>query len=138
MKASLMDRGNYYRGLLVLIGRDRIIDSREHELMLQLGKMLDFDIRFCEAAITDLLDNEHINEKPILFDEPAIAECFLRDGLKLALADKEIHAQELSWLKTIARANKLTDDWLDKECRSLLGNKDTDIQPPSFEIRRYL
>ena len=41
MKASLMDRGNYYRGLLVLIGRDRIIDSREHELMLQLGKILE-------------------------------------------------------------------------------------------------
>jgi hypothetical protein len=139
MKASLMDRGNYYRGLLVLIGRDRIIDSREHELMLQLGKILDFDVRFCEAAIADLLDNKYINDNPILFDEPEIAECFLRDGLKLALADKELHSRELSWLKTIARTNKLPDDWVDKECRRLLlEGKDAEIQPDSFEIHRHL
>ena len=106
--------------------------------MLHLGKTLDFDIRFCEAAIADLLDNEHINEKPILFDETAIAECFLRDGLRLALVDEEIHAHELSWLKSIARANNLPDDWLDKECQRLLEDKDTEIQPASFEIQRYL
>ena len=119
MKASLIDRSKYYRGLLVLIGRDRIVDKREHKLMLQVGRMLDFDERFCEAAIADLLHNKYINDEPILFDESAIAECFLRDALKLALIDKEIHSHELSWLKKIARENNLTDAWLEDEYRRL-------------------
>ncbi|MBN2321635.1 MAG: hypothetical protein JXR49_21330 [Acidobacteria bacterium] len=138
MKASLIDRGKYYRGLLVLIGRDRIVDRSEHKLMLQFGKMLDFDERFCEAAIADLLDNEHINDEPILFDESAIAESFLRDALRLALIDKEIHLHEMSWLKTVARTNKLTDAWLDKEYRRLQKEKLTETSPESFEIHRYL
>jgi len=138
MKASLMDRGKYYRGLLVLIGRDRIIDPRERELMLQFGKMLDFDKRFCEAAIADLLENKHINEEPILFEESAIAECYLRDALRLALIDEGIHSKELAWLKTVARANKLTDQWLDEECRRLGKEQHTKNPPESFEIHQYL
>ena len=138
MKASLIDRGKYYRGLLVLIGRDRIVDPKEHELMLQFGKLLDFDRRFCEAAIADLLDNEHINDEPIFFDDSAIAECFLRDALKLALLDNDIHSHELSWLKTVARKNNLPDAWLDEESRRLLEEKLTEASPESFEIHQYI
>ena len=138
MKASLIDRGKYYRGMLVLIGQDRIVDPREHKLMLQFGKMLDFDKRFCEAAIADLLDNKYINDEPIHFDESAIAECFLRDALRLAFIDKEIHSQELSWLKTIARTNKLTDAWMDEEHTRLHKDRITDTSPESFEIHQYL
>ena len=138
MKASLIDRSKYYRGLLVLIGRDRIVDRREHELMLQFGGMLDFDKRFCEAAIADLLDNTHINDEPILFDESEIAECFLRDALRLALIGKEIHSHEMSWLKTIARTNNLTDAWLEKEYRTLKKEPVTETQPENFEIHQYI
>jgi len=138
MKASLIDRSNYYRGLLVLIGRDRIIDSREHDFMLTVGQMLDFDKRFCEAAIADLLDNRHITDEPILFEERTIAKCFLRDALRLALTDTEMHAQELSWLKTIARTNSLTDEWLEKERLRFQEYKSTGTQPDSFEIQPYL
>jgi hypothetical protein len=138
MKASLIDRGKYYRGLLVLIGRDRIIDPREHALMLQFGKMLDFDERFCEAAIADLLGNKYITDEPIIFDEPEIAECFLRDALRLALIDKNIHSHELSWLKTVARTNKLSDARLAEECERLRGEDLTENPPESFQIHRYL
>ena len=138
MKASLIDRGKYYRGMLVLIGQDRIVDPREHKLMLQFGKMLDFDKRFCEAAIADLLDNKYINDEPIHFDESAIAECFLRDALRLAFIDKEIHSQELSWLKKIARSNNLTGAWLEQELRRLQKEKISETSPESFEIHQYL
>ena len=138
MKASLIDRGKYFRGLLVLIGKDRIIDPRERTLMLQFGKMLDFDVRFCEAAIANLLGNKYITDEPILFDEPEIAACFLRDALRLALIDKEIHTNELTWLKTIARTNKLTDAWLDVERERLQKEMITDTSPESFQIYRYL
>jgi hypothetical protein len=138
MKASLMDRGKYYRGLLVLVGRDRIIDPRERALMLQLGKMLDFDEHFCETAITDLLRNRYISNEPILFDEQLIAKCFLRDALRLALIDKELHAHELSWLKTVARTNSITDEWLDKELQGLEKIQLIDVQSDSFEIGPYI
>ncbi|MEJ2244877.1 MAG: hypothetical protein P8Y80_02140 [Acidobacteriota bacterium] len=138
MKASFMDRGKYYRGLLVLIGRDRIVDPRERASMLWLGKMLDFDERFCEAAITDLLRNRYLSSEPILFDERLIAKCFLRDALRLALIDKELHAHELSWLKTVAQTNNITDEWLDKELQGLEKIRLTEAQPDSFEIRQYI
>ena len=138
MKASLIDRSKYYRGLLILIGRDRIIGRSEHTLMLQIGKMLDFDKRFCEAAITNLLENKHITDEPILFDESLIAQCFLRDALRLALIDKELHSQELSWLKSIAQTNNLADKWLDKEHQYLRKGTRKEVQPDSFEIHQYL
>jgi len=138
MKASLIDRGKYYRGLLVLVGRDRIVDRREHSLMLQFGKMLDFDERFCKTAIAELLDNKHIDDEAILFDESAIVECFLRDALRLALIDGDIHARELSWLKKIARSNNLTDAWLDREYRRLQKEALPEATPESFEICQYI
>lgn len=138
MKASLIDRGKYYRGLLVLIGRDRIVDRRERALMLQFGKMLDFDVRFCETAIAELPDNKHIDDEVILFDESAMVECFLRDALRLALIDGEIHSRELSWLKKIARSNNMTDAWLDRECRRIQKEALTEATPESFEIHQYI
>ena len=138
MRVSLVDRSNYYKGLLVLIGRDRIIDKRERELMLQLGAILNFEKRFCEAAIADLLDNKYITNEPIIFDEREIAECFLRDAIRLALVDKEIHSDELAWLRAIARANKFTDKWLDNESQRLQENKYSPDQPTYLDIRQYL
>jgi len=138
MKASLIDRSNYYRGLLVLIGQDRIIHPDEHTLVLQFGKILNFDKRFCEAAIADLLDNEHINENPIFFDERKIAECFLQDALRLSLIDNEAHTRELAWLETIARANKLSEDWLKKEYRKIREVGLPELTPENSEIQRFL
>ena len=138
MKASLIDRSNYYKGLLILIGRDRIIDEREHALMLQLGEMMDFDQRFCEAAIKDLLENKHLVDEPILFDEPKIAECFLRDALRLASIDQEIHSREMSWLDAIARTNNLPDGWLENEHKQLRESKHTRTQPDRFEIQQFI
>jgi hypothetical protein len=100
--------------------------------------MLDFEERFCEAAITDLLGNMYISSEPILFDEQLIAKSFLRDALRLALIDKELHAHELAWLKTVAKANNITDEWLDKELQGLDKIRFTEVQPDSFEISRYI
>ena len=138
MKASLIDRSSYFRGLLVLIGKDRIIDPNERRVMLEIGKMLDFDTRFCETAIAGLLDNEHIDDTPIVFDDPEIAKCFLRDGLKLALVDKNVHISEQAWLTTVARANKFTDAWLEEEIRSIEKERDAENLPENYEIRKYL
>jgi hypothetical protein len=138
MSLPLLDRSNYYKGLLVLARKDRTIDPRERELMIRVGRMLDFDKRFCEAAIDDLLRNPHITDEPIVFPTQEIAECFLRDGLRLAIVDEEIHPEELAWLKTVARVNGLTTEWLDAEAKRL-GEKEAspDLSCP-LAIQQHL
>ncbi len=102
MKIPVMVRSHYYRGLLVVVKRDRFIDPRERELMIQIGKMLDFDRRFCEGAIDELLSNPHITRTPLIFTDEHIKECFFRDALRVALVDGNFHPAELSWLRRMA------------------------------------
>jgi hypothetical protein len=113
MMISQVERSNYYKGLLVLAGRDRIIDPRERELMLQIGKILNFDKRFCEAALNDLLRNPHIKSEPVVFSDVLIAECFLHDAIRLAFVDQELHSREMAWLRSVGQANGLSNEWLD-------------------------
>lgn len=129
MKVPLLERGNYYRGLLVLIRRDRAIDARERELMIRFGQGLDFDRRFCEAAIDDLLINKHIRDEPMVFSNRATAECFMRDAILLALSDGELHPKELAWLKVVARANGLDNEWMFAEINRLHGTQQPIILP---------
>jgi hypothetical protein len=138
MSLPLLDRSNYYKGLLVLAGKDRIVDPRERELVIRVGGILDFDKRFCEAAIDDLLRNPHITDEPIMFPTREIAECFLRDGLRLAIVDEEIHPQELAWLQTIARVNGLTTEWLDAEAKRLREKEGSPDLSGPLAIQQYL
>jgi hypothetical protein len=119
MSIPLVERGKYYRGLLVLIRRDHSIDIHERELMIRLGQALDFDKRFCESAVDDLMRNPHIKAEPILFSESETAKSFLHDGIVLALSDGTLHPKELSWLKAVAHANGLNDEWLSAEITGL-------------------
>jgi hypothetical protein len=138
MTMSLLDRSNYYKGLLVLMRRDRIIDARERELMLQLGETLDFDMRFCEAAIDDLLTNANISREPIIFSDELVRECFFNDALRLAFVDNSLHPTELRWLRTMARANNRSEQWLDAIILEFERTKGSQDQSAPFEIQRYL
>ncbi len=137
MAVSQLDRSTYYRGLLVLSGRDRVIDVRERELMLLLGKMLDFDRRFCEAAIDNLLDNKYITDEPVTFSNREIAECFLRDAIRLALVDGQVQPPEMVWLQAVATANGFSREWLDAEVRGCSTGKPVDLIS-GMAIRRHL
>jgi hypothetical protein len=119
MTIPLPERGNYYRGLLVLIRRDRVINVQERELMIQLGQALDFDKRFCESAMDDLLKNPHIKGAPMKFSSRETAENFMHNAILLALVDGGLHPKELSWLKAVADANAFKNEWLYAEILSL-------------------
>ena len=116
-KIPLVERGNYYRGLLVLIRRDHVISSRERELMIRLGKGLDFDVRFCENAINELPKNPHIKAKAMKFSDKKIAESFLHDAISIAFADGHLHPKEWAWLRAVAAANELEEEWLEAKLR---------------------
>ena len=138
MSLPLLERSTYYRGLLVLIGKDRIVDPRERELMIRIGGLLDFDTRFCEAAIESLLNNPHLTAEPMTFSLRRTVECFLRDGLRVALCDGEIHAREQAWLKTVAEANGLPGEWLDAEIQQILKDDDTLDRSSPLAIQQHL
>ncbi len=115
VKIPLSERGDYYRGLLVLIRRDRVITEEEREAMIRIGERLDFDRRFCESTIDELLINPYITRKPVRFSDQSTAESFLRNAISLAFVDRDLHPKELAWLKRVARANGLDDQWLAAE-----------------------
>jgi tellurite resistance protein len=117
MRMPLAERSRYLRGLLVLARKDHKIDPRERELIVKLGEMMDFDTRFCEATIDDLLKNEHISDEPVKFSNREHAECFLRDAISLALIDERFDPKELKWIREAARSNGIEEQWLEEAIR---------------------
>ena len=119
MKLTLREKSECFRGFLLLIGQDRVISPEEKELLRRVGKALDFDGRFCEEAMDDLLDNVHISTDPPVFSRREYAEAFLCDCIGIAGADRTIHPDELAWLTLIAEANGLDRSWLDGAIQKL-------------------
>ena len=137
MRLSQVAKSHYYKGLLVLLRRDRIVHTREKDLMLQLGEILGFDKRFCEATIDELLSNKNITRDPVLFSDEIIKECFFRDAVRLALIDGNFHPSEFRWLRKVANVNGLTDQWLDAVIREI-QQKNPAQQNAPFEIQQHL
>jgi hypothetical protein len=138
MRLPLTVRSNDYKGLLVLSKRDRIIDIRERNLLLQIGEILDFDRRFCNSTIDDLLSNIHISRKPVIFSNDTIQECFFRDSLRVALVDGSFHQLESRWLRSVAHSNGRTDRWLDAIIQEFEENKSARDHSAPFEIQQHL
>jgi hypothetical protein len=136
MKLSQEEKSHYYKGLLVLLRRDRIVDNREKDLMLQIGEILGFDKRFCEATISELLSNANITRDPVYFSDKTIKECFFRDAVRLALVDGNLHPSELRWLRRVAHVNGLTDQWLDALVQEIQKKPEQNSAP--FEIQQHL
>ena len=123
MNISVLDGSSYFKGLLLLIRKDKKIAKTEFELMTRIGKVLGFEKRFIENAIRHILDNKYISTIPPVFSTRELAEKFLKDGLVLASSDKEIHPNEERWLLSVARKNNIEREWLLNEKKLFLQNK---------------
>lgn len=111
MNISILDGSNYFRGLLILIRRDRTVTDTEVALLQRIGKTLGFEKEFTDNAIQDILENTYIDETPPRFTSETLAEKFVRDGLLIACSDRVLHPSEEQWLRTAAAANGLTAQW---------------------------
>jgi hypothetical protein len=137
MRISLMDRSLYLKGLMLLIRKDREIRDEEKDMILRIGAILGFEKKFCECTISEILDNRYVVDEPPQFSRPEVARSFVKDGMRVALADGELHEWELGWLKTVAQANGVADDALyDPICiawdRAERGTEDS-IDAEGFE-----
>ncbi len=111
MKFTLLDRSNYFRGLLILIGKDKKISETEKSMFMELGKQLGFNKEFCSGAINELLENEYIINEAPKFSNIDVAKLFILDGIKFAFVDNKVHLYELSWLKSVADINSVDQSW---------------------------
>lgn len=122
MEISYNDKGNYFRGLLILIGKDNIINQRERNSILEIGEKLGLENKFCNDAVENFLGNKYIDESPPLFSSFTTAQKFLDDAIVLSLVDDDVHTEELEWLQTVAEKNNISKEWLDKRLKSSLLN----------------
>jgi hypothetical protein len=122
MQLTLEEKSKYYRGLLIISRRDRVIDSKERHLLLHIGECFGFDKRFCETTINELLINPHISREPIVLSDESTRESFFRDAIRIACSDGTFHPIELSWLRKTAQANGWTNQRLENIIQGILAN----------------
>lgn len=136
MKISLLDRSLYYKGLMVLIRQDREIHEKEKKIMMDIGKKLGFDRKFCAKTMAGILVNRYITDAPPRFSKVGVARCFLLDSLKLSAADGQIHEAEISWLTSVAKNNGLADFWA-LELAKFRSAPRTGISGDHFEVTKF-
>jgi hypothetical protein len=115
MTITVQEGSEYFRGLLLLISKDRKIADAETVLMKRIGKALGLEKDFCDNAIHEILDNKFVVDEPPGFSTSELAKKFIRDGLTLAGADDETHGLEVAWLKSAAKKNGLDAGWFLRE-----------------------
>lgn len=120
MGIDVRDASEYFRGLLLLVAKDRKIAAAERVLMMRVGKALGFEKEFCETAISEVLENTFIAEDPPGFSTPALAMKFIKDGLTVAGVDDETHGFEESWLEATAKKNGLDAAWVHREKKAVV------------------
>ena len=138
MKLSIKDRGSYLRGMLLLIGKDQKILDQEKEWFYNLSKILGYDLEFCKTAIEELPENEYLKTSPPLFSNPEIAKAFITDGIHLAFADKEINADEIAWIKSVADTNGLEVIWGLNEYEKLKQESNVVNETYTFAIEKLI
>lgn len=115
MTIDVRDGSEYFRGLLLLISKDRKIADPERVLMRRIGRALGFEKEFCENAVREILENRFIVDEPPRFSTRELGMTFIRDGLMLAGADDETHRFEEGWLKATAERNGIEEEWFRRE-----------------------
>ncbi|MCB0730674.1 MAG: hypothetical protein KDC88_06545 [Ignavibacteriae bacterium] len=123
MEFNYQDKGNYFRGLLILVGKDNIIEQNERKTILSYCEKLGFEKRFCEDAVSNFLENSFIDKNPPKFSSIDLAKKFLEDAIKLSLVDNDFHVEELEWLENVAKVNLVEKDWLDKKIQQNLNSE---------------
>ncbi|MBP1750630.1 MAG: hypothetical protein H6Q52_3169, partial [Deltaproteobacteria bacterium] len=133
---SVIDRSLYYKGLMLLIRKDREICDEERKMMMHIGEALGFESSFCKDTVEDIMDNKFVNDSPPLFSEPWIALSFIRDGLRLSVSDGQTHKAELDWLEAVAENNGLSSLWAEEFERFSLIECNESLED-NLELKRF-
>ena len=137
MTINPLDTSNYFKGLLILAGREKHITENERTSLKKIGSILGFNNAFIEAAISDFINNEFIKAEVPQFSSFEIAESFLKDGIKLAFTNNILNVHQIDWLMEFAVENKLSKQWFFIELENYL-DKYNSGREADFELQRYI
>ena len=137
MTGTENDEKKYFKSLLLLIGKNKIISDDEKALLLDTCDILGFNRDLCKDKIEHVYDDNYIIDEAPRFSNPTIAKILLKDGIRIALADKSPHIYEIYWLRSIAKKNHIPDDWLAGEIYLFLNSYDSG-NSYDLEIQKYL
>lgn len=138
MKLDVLDRSNYLKGLLVLIGKDNLVSDEERELVMKAGSKLGFEKQFCTTAINEILENEYISNEPPKFSEKKIAKSFIIDGIRLAFIDQDYDAREIEYLESTAQLNQVESTWVNSSIKEAWKFKSDVRESLYLEIEKHL
>jgi hypothetical protein len=137
MTFNLKDRSNYLRGIILLNIKYNEVSSKRSSMIKEIGSILGFNKGFIEEALKELVQNKYISEEPPKFSNVLLAEAFLKDSIKIALSDNDLHLNELQWLWAIASINSLSKQWLYWELETFLDHMEK-FPECSYEILKFM
>ena len=137
MTWNLSDKNNYLTGMLVLICKDRNIDSKDRKMIRLMADDLGFNHYFVDQSIDEIKERKYIIEEPPVFSSNEIAQAFIKDAIRFAFIDHALHLYELEWLSSIAASNKISAQWFLFEVEYFLKAKKY-RQESIFEIKKYV
>jgi hypothetical protein len=115
MNIQLLDRSNYLKGLFITAKLDRQLSENEKEILKKFSDKLGFAKDFYDETVRGLLSNKYLAEDTIIFSDKNIAKPFISDAVKLIFSDGSDTQKELEWLRKIASANMIEDDFIDNQ-----------------------
>jgi hypothetical protein len=137
MHLDLIDKSNYFRGLLLLVAKDNEISKGERGSIKKIAKILNYEQEFVDNALSGLLENKYISKKPPEFSNKEFARAFIKDGIKMIFANWTTQFEEIQWLKQIAIKNSLPLDWFVEELEYHYENLNT-VPDEFYEIQNII
>lgn len=138
MQIDFYEKSTYFKGLLLLIKKDKVIEEAERKLMQKVGKILGFEKEFIKNSIDNLLENKYITDDVPKFTSKIIAESFLLDGLKLSFSDNDFSMEEINFLSEVTKQNGLDSEWFSSLLKSYLSHFETLNDNSFLFIEKYL
>ena len=97
MYSQLIDKSNYFRGLLLLASRDNKISEREQGSIKKIARILNYEQEFVENALSGLLENQYISKEPPEFADKEFARAFIKDGIKMVFVNWTAGISNAAW-----------------------------------------
>lgn len=107
-----IDKSNFFRGLLLLVGKDNKVSQLEKDFILRIGKKIGYSSDYVIQAVNEILFNKYVSKKPPKFTDISTAEKFIDLSIQVAISDHNIHIDEINWIIDTATANNIDRSWV--------------------------
>lgn len=135
MELNLIDKSNYFKGLLILIRKKKAVTESTRRTVKRIAAVLDFNQDFVDSSIKNLLVNKNIVEEPPKFSDYRLAESFIKDGMRLAFSDGILNLFQIQWLASTAEKNNLSKQWFFMELEDFFDQYESNSET-TFEIQK--